>query len=505
MAAATALVTFELPYRETNSGFKALLIYTAVVGVYALLILSSLFFSSVKKWVIENNLKKVEKTPLIIFTICLIVPGAALFTLDKAAPRYIKIESSSNFSGGPETTIGLFHQTEFDGLILSGLDQQDLRLAIGYSNSWSPPASPDSVDVFRWDTLVFKPVGSLSVIGGLPYMTGSYDKHLFAKLKNVKARRIIVREVNNSLSGYSIIFSTLHSVNHFSKERWYDRFVNLNDGGKPNDNNSYPTTQASYQTGLDQVDHLPLKAEDRKALIETFFRKVAEDQYSQYLFTNRKTIKMNGLAFGMYTEFRSMFDNHGPKAIIEIWDKSVDDSFADLLQSISHIRPYEYVAEGTEYELPFKSLNPLFVEWLQRYGMPEGDETFLGFTSKEIYETIFRRMIWMMAASHEFIADGNFDTEAQAYLEKANAASEESPFSAMEYLRDRYSPTLEETTAFTKVNEKFKDEEGYYPFNEYVAIGFWLRRKLDGSDEAVWNLVTDILNNYDNYPYEGGK
>lgn|GEM_PF-6611941 len=502
LAGATLHLTFvvrDIP-REKES-FSFLTSYSIIIAVYALMVLSIMLLKPVKKWLTENNLKKIDRIPLISFSLCFLIPAASLLALNKLNPQYIYIESfysssSADSGSSPDFIMDLNHLTEFDGILIAKTDQvSELKLVVCYSDNWNTPAS--ATDCFRVDTLFFTPISAGAFTGGLPMAGGSLNSsYLIARMPLVKARRIFVKDFKNqTVFTQSFLFATVHSGNHF-EHLSESKFVDSNDGGRPFGNQAVMAPVP--QTNLDKVEHSALTEKMRTLLIKSFFETMADDSYASYLFTSRKTIRLKGLNVGMYKEFRNMFDAYGLKSIQAVSSDS-GDLLDEALTRLSGLSPYQ--ADET---MPFKHVNSTFVEWVERYGLPNTDEEFLGFTTKEIYETVFRRMIWMLAAAHEFVDDGNFDSEAQEYLKRAT--NSDSTFYALSYLGNRYSERFERGySSFTKVNEKFKDDmrENYFPFNENIAIGFWLRRRLDGSDIAIWNLVTDILNTYDNYPFEG--
>ncbi len=153
-----------------------------------------------------------------------------------------------------------------------------------------------------------------------------------------------------------------------------------------------------------------------------------------------------------------------------------------------------------DQELPFYGLNPGFVRWLHEYMLPEPGSEYLGQTSKALYDGMFRRAVWQLATAHEYFeSEAQYDQEAQAYLD----AIRQQGFYGPGYLYKTYMEGVSSDPIFAKLYNTFPPTDGeYFYFTEEVAIGFWLRRRLDGSDDEVWTLLKTVLEKYDTYPFE---
>ncbi|MCB1323769.1 MAG: hypothetical protein H7A21_12095 [Spirochaetales bacterium] len=132
----------------------------------------------------------------------------------------------------------------------------------------------------------------------------------------------------------------------------------------------------------------------------------------------------------------------------------------------------------------FSMYNPAIVAWGAAL-IPDPAERLDGRSYQELYDTIGRRFLRLMIESYFYLNHRtDINEEALSYSSAALAGED---FHAPEYLRLRYPRALME----------YRHPVEVYAFQPEQAIGYWVRRHIDGSAPAVWGVVQLAAEKYD--------
>ena len=499
-----------MPGSDADKGFIVLLFYAAICVIYSLFHIVAMFFGPVKKWCAEQGVKKLDLVPVISFALIGAICFITLHVVNKRGSQFIVMDEGyiSQVLTNNIVTVNYNHLTEFNGLIISKDDQtEEVKALVYFANNYD---AKDPGDFFQVDTIVFKKLAADAMRTGeyLPTIGPLNSVQLVAEFEPVKAKRIMVVDLSNAnMSAHQYAFSPVNRVDRFIPRVDREQFLTY-------DNVSKPTDQAVEYT---DVDYAAMEAEEEKLLhadldaatsltsgethelIDGFLDEIVNKyENSQYQFTDNHSIYLREKGFGTYVNFRSLFENYADVPLNSLAARKTEDgqelSLNNAIWVISGLNMYR-----ENEDLPFKSLNPAFLVWAEHNLLPNPDEEFMGHTSQEIYNNMFRRTMWLLAAAYEQVAlSDSYQEKADAYYQAMNGSSE---FYGPTYLYELYGKK-DPDSWFSKVYSEFpqKDNEYFY-FDESTAVGFWLRRKLDGTDKQAYEFLSRILAKYDNYAW----
>lgn len=158
-------------------------------------------------------------------------------------------------------------------------------------------------------------------------------------------------------------------------------------------------------------------------------------------------------------------------------------SFGDLrpVETLSGLKIHRRRGQGPR---DFDRFNPAIIRWGYRNLIPAPTARLLGHTCQELYDRIFARFFRLMAASHDYLArGGRMASEQRAYLR----AMKRPRFDGIDYLRDRFAgalPAYDLPANGTRLTPS-------------MAIGFWIRRGIDGTAGELWLGLGTLLRRYD--------
>jgi len=145
---------------------------------------------------------------------------------------------------------------------------------------------------------------------------------------------------------------------------------------------------------------------------------------------------------------------------------------------LSKARDYENENNGTA----FNHLNPMVIDWAFDNLLPDPSQQILGYTAQEYYDNVFKRTMQMTVHSYIYVNRNDFDGEAQAYQD----ASASEDFYGPNYLNERYAGMMFDNNS---------PEDGWEA--PHTFIGFWLRRRVDNTDQKCWEALSKIMQKYD--------
>lgn len=149
------------------------------------------------------------------------------------------------------------------------------------------------------------------------------------------------------------------------------------------------------------------------------------------------------------------------------------------IEELSGISP---LLVKSEDDRSFNKYDPELIKWMYTYLIPSPDASFLeDVMAKELYGKVFKRFFRLYTQSYFYIISSrNFEDEMIAYT---SAALEYEEFYGPSYLYDRYSGAIA------------ADNDG--SLEPTSAIGFWLRRGIDKTDDECWLGIQKVMNQYD--------
>lgn len=139
---------------------------------------------------------------------------------------------------------------------------------------------------------------------------------------------------------------------------------------------------------------------------------------------------------------------------------------------------------------PFGYYNPDLVKWGHEHLIPDAGSTLSGVPVKKVYSVVFARFFRMMTESYLFLAQsGKYQAEMDAYAKMPYGTD------GVDWLQKRYAGKL-------AIYGGSWDGTTMTP---QMAIGFWLRRGIDGTGKELWVGLRKVMTRYDADWYAGLK
>jgi hypothetical protein len=510
-AMAAAVMMVSLRQQNTSAFFN--IFYGAVVLIYCIFLLVSCFYKPIREW--QKNEGKAITLPFILFGVIVAASFGGTIFLNIKLTKYQVLDVYTSID--PYNNNGLIFNlsgtTETDAIVIStNYDVQELSGRLYFADNYE---AKEEKDFFRVENVRFKTVTQDMLAGGESFYIGDGEltSVLGCTFQVVKAKKVIFVLDQQSLpTDKSFVFTTLHSKKLF--DEYTDRYAFVEaeaveeayeeyDGGDA----AYYESEAEAQELIENKDlpeAIPLSVADRKLMINDFFQELVDtyDDSRYYFNTDVPRVILKTKPFGFYNSHQYVFRYKTKKLLYNQLarynaEDENDYSFNDLVWKVSG-KGLSLNLE--DQELPFYGLNPAAIMWFRDYLLPAPDEEYMGQSAQTIYNGMFRRAMWQLATAREYFKDdADYDRQAEAYLD----ASREEGFYGPGYLYKTYLEGGNQDPVFSKMYNKFPATDNeYFYFTEEVAIGFWLRRRLDGSDAEVWKTVKTILEKYDDYPFE---
>ncbi|GAA4277393.1 hypothetical protein GCM10022259_21170 [Aquimarina mytili] len=162
----------------------------------------------------------------------------------------------------------------------------------------------------------------------------------------------------------------------------------------------------------------------------------------------------------------------------DFWDFSYAENFIGL--------PIYDKARQEALKVSFDCYNPKTVQWLFDNMIPDPDTVLDEATFQDIYNVIGSRYFRLMMESYIYLRTKGIDQEVHRYRE----AMKDDDFKGHEYLENHYGSILDEY-----VVEEVWNSTTY--LSPKVAVGYWLRRLIDGSAKDFFNGHEKVIKIYD--------
>lgn len=242
----------------------------------------------------------------------------------------------------------------------------------------------------------------------------------------------------------------------------------------------------------------PLTEAIRKDFYQTlFFNRVSYlygDEY--YEKPDKDTIHLAGHTFNSYIEGAGGIAwSMGMKGAVDYFqDKRGAGKFPDKESYLSYAENFigiplfnEEMQENLNVE--FRCYNPEVVRWLFDNMIPDPELVIDGHKFQEIYDVIGSRYFRLMVESYLYLQRIGVDKETHRY----KMAMKNRGFDGMEYFEANYGHILPDFT--------YPDYAFSY-FTPGLAVGYWLRRSIDGSAADLYNGYLKVVKLYDPAWYE---
>lgn len=163
-----------------------------------------------------------------------------------------------------------------------------------------------------------------------------------------------------------------------------------------------------------------------------------------------------------------------------------DITFMEQLSMLKIFKSHKTDLGVWENRNKFSQYNPKFINWMKDNLIPQPD-----FIIDEKYAQhwfqYFKRFFRLMVESYYYTTKViDFEYNQSAYISSASSMD----FNGLIYLGSKYSGNI-------KGYEIPATSEVWFPFEDYMAIGFWLRRGIDNTHDEFFELLSSIMNQYD--------
>lgn len=127
----------------------------------------------------------------------------------------------------------------------------------------------------------------------------------------------------------------------------------------------------------------------------------------------------------------------------------------------------------------FAYYNPEIIKWAFKHLIPNSEEKNVqGFLFQNIYDELYRKNVRLLVESYLFFPDEkSYKVAQEDYLN----AMKKPDFNGAAYLFRKYG----------------KKDDCEFCFGYPIAIGFWLRRGIDGTNDEIWQGLAKTLQVYD--------
>lgn len=218
--------------------------------------------------------------------------------------------------------------------------------------------------------------------------------------------------------------------------------------------------------------------------------------FSPYYFRKKDAnLELNNKKYGMYTEGIKglVFYSQFMKSIAELAGNEVSGKFGSFaaLEKLSGVsafttgekefQGYGIIRDGKQ---DFHHYNPEMIRWGMLNLIPDPDLNIFGISAQEIYNKSFQHFFRMMTETHFYITEKrNFKQEQIAY----KAFFDVEDFNGIDYLSQNYGNRM----------AKYYFSETNVQMTPYMAIGFWLRRGIDGTEKDCWKALSFFMEKFD--------
>jgi hypothetical protein len=236
-------------------------------------------------------------------------------------------------------------------------------------------------------------------------------------------------------------------------------------------------SRAGVLTALKRPGH-PVSAELLVRICEQFFA-----QPYSYMFDSTNAIKVGQRRFGTFTAgVKGIMLYGGLTGAISAVMGATKRDFYEMspLEDLSRLKIHRPSAKDGRSQ--FRSIKPEIVRWGHQNLIPPPSQKILRVPAQRIYDHIFQRFFRTMTATYHYL-ESRAAAEEKAYLSGMTRPK----FDGLSFLQQRYANVL---TAYDR-------QADGTAMTVPMALGFWLRRGIDGSKAEVWRGLQKLMRSYD--------
>ena len=214
-----------------------------------------------------------------------------------------------------------------------------------------------------------------------------------------------------------------------------------------------------------------------------------------YMFDQQDEIELHGYPIGRFTGgFKGIFLYSGLKEAVHSYSNGeivLTEDFYDLtpyyqwsgMTGLFKGGETAFYSWDEPQMTPFHAYNPEIVKWGYTNLIPDPETKIADKTAQEVYDVVLSRFCRLMMESYAQLEKMGFDREVANYRSKLEGDS----FEALEYFGIRYGGILTD----------YEDVEDYSGFKPSMAMSFWLRRRMDGSETEFYKGFAKVMELYD--------
>jgi hypothetical protein len=449
--------------------------FFAIPGVmilYVIFLVATMFYAPVKSWTEKSfSLKHVA-----FLTGLLIVVGGGLFVVAKLNRSMSSVIAEKSF---PDA---LSSESSLKGSGWIRLDFAEPKQINGFSMDYLPD-NPDvkSVKFARLYYTDHKKI-DLRKTPNIIVEFKRVGESFIAEFPAIRVKRMQLfpltddKQASNDKETFSfyginpVWFADLFKKDELVQEDYAE------EGAAPEEGNGQKITKANLtdfltiffqKTGFSSPSDYMFDYSTENIIVPNGDPSTGDGRLGMYKLTNAELTYYLNDAVKRFQEFEGYDNEH------YLWELTGINLYT------SKARGYEFAGNGTR----FNYINPQMIAWAETYLVPPPDANILGYRAQDYYDKCFQRIARLSAISYLYLSNSDFAGEADLY----KYAADEEEFYGPNYLMQRYSPIdLDEY----EVRAEGWSESAYF-------IGFWLRRKVDGTDYKCWNAMRKLLLQYD--------
>ena len=469
---------------EDNVPASSRIIATAIPGViffYTVFLVVAMFYKPVTSW----SEKKFSIKHIGIAFATFLVLGAGLYAFGAMNKKILYVEAGVTFPDSKVDVQGGY--TAVPGNESINLYFGKLQKVEGISID--AVGDGTNTESFHFAKLCFSDTTTLDLKTAPSFIIefSKNGKKTVAKFPEITAWQIQIYPLSENKQTPSE--RVAYYCSGISALRFYSPFDRVEEDGAANDAES--TDGETY----DEASELPDESNGKKITKETkydFYTAFLYDSYfsdfsewefdysNQVLTIDEESNKKIGM-FKRDPGYALGSFNDAVKKFQGFQQYDYDRYFSELTgvdMFLSKARDYENENNGTA----FNHINPMVIDWAEENLLPDPSVQILGYSAQEYYDNVFARTMRMTVHSYLYISKNDFDGEAQAYQD----ASAREDFYGPNYLSERYAGIP---------LDGYSPEDGWEATHSY--IGFWLRRRVDNTDQKCWESLSRFMQKYD--------
>lgn len=223
--------------------------------------------------------------------------------------------------------------------------------------------------------------------------------------------------------------------------------------------------------------------------IPALFINIIANQPLDYMFSQTgEGVTVYGQTFTTYEAGFGGLLGHVNHAMKQSLDETNPPAYSDLRipSDYAGLPAFSDGKTSFNYNLSddFLHYSPAYVKWAFANLIPNSEDELDGVTYQELYTVVGARFFRILAESYVLISYLGEDVEQ--YKREMEAGD----FDAWGFMRKRQY-------LFRGIDTRYAPKGATSPFTAGMAYTWWIRRHLDGSQSALWEGISEVLQAYD--------